>query len=1740
MPSHSLVMPTILVTGSLRFAEVLEDSIAEDVINVLVVLDDVKDEVLGELEDYGWALQRIRVEPSGRPWEEAELEGLGDGTIEKTTPVAPLVNAATTTSKSQRHFSSFPLTAHLHTPVLRLVSLNPQLSVDLSFLRVPEIHDGYHYKFFISRTMTVGELLEGVAEELGLTRVLPVPGGGNLEYVLEEVWIDNKAEKSSRLSTSSLLHTIIAFPFSPNPLTRAARRTFRVCVPDEWYRRSKSRNVSNASLEPSDSTIRRLAALQESEEEDEDEGTAKMNASQDSVTHIATPERKGSISQNRLSNLFDGWLRPASPTSPTRNSTFSLADNRKSVSEPRLLEDNPGIGNSISSTVSEALKSDDVDGAAFDKLLDDMGLVGERRNTMYKLPASKKAYLLQQHLASTKPPRPEIQPSHSATYGPSSGSTLLPRLVPQLTGDEGLMRRFSIVGGWGGPTTAPPVVSPNTSRLSGEFDSSPMGKGKAQVEKVVEEIQPLQPQNTGGLWSRWWASSGGERTSSGVQGTNKPAKWYVDALRGRPPDNKLVKHLISLRVHLSTAKMVWIEEFVVTEQGLDVLGSVLASLVGKSGKRRDLTEAETNVLTEVIKCLRPGFNHVLRSPTIITHITYALHAPALKLRTLVSEVLAAISLLSPNDGHKSVLSALSDYRVVYEEGFRFEGLISSLRLPDLDTDSDEESIVGFGNEEEGVWEARIASMALVNALTNSPESLEDRMLLREEFGRRGLNEIIVALRYIKPPDSLLTQLDVYTEEKFEDEEDMRERFRIMLTRDAKGHERQRSESEVVLQDLVILAKQHGELYPMMVEILNNYGQILQRDVGIQLKADLFAILDRFVEQAALLDNLFVTSPAFQKSKSLLTTFSSDDSWQIFMKRFAASVQHITGQELDVKAATDSDSIVEQELEELRSQVEELSDERTELREELNQKVAEINTLKSLPLGLPVPQTTSVGKKSGSENFHGVVQRLVQKEKQVIQLQAELDRFKAQNPNDGRDADERAKRERDRAKWNVLMEEIAKLKTKNGELDSSLTIKDKEITYLKRALESVYTRFISREEAREEDREANMDAEHIVARTIEKVTQKDEQIDSLSKEVVELKAQLLARPKTEKEFKAKSAPPPPPLSKKPSRSATLESSPRAPPRPPPPPPSSSHALSSSSSPPPPPPPPPSPPPASFPNASRGAPMPPPPPPPAPPPPQLVNGSASLPPPPPPPPPMSGGNGLPPPPPPPPPGPPGAPGAPPPPPPPSAFKMNSKMKVARPVKRLKPFFWNKLTGPGVATTVWNEAPSHLQFDMADLEATFIIDNFPATPSQTLSPTKKQNVTTLLDISRANNVAIMLSRIKMGYADIRQALLDLNDNKLSVDDLRSISRQLPTSEEISRIGDFDDVKKLAKADQYFSEIMTVPRLAERLECMLYRRKLDLDIAEIRPELNILRNASRELRMSSKFKQILQAVLSVGNALNGSTFRGDARGFQLDALLKLKETKTAKGTPDCPTLLHYLARVLLRTDPSLVNFIEELPNLEPAARVSVQTLTQSVNALVSGLSQVANEIQELRQGVSAPEDQFVRVMQPFVEQVSTSVDALKNMSNSLDGDLRSLLTYFGEDPNAPDAPKPEDFFGLIVSFSTSLQKSALEVHDAQEKHESLSTKPAIPEIVVPEPEAQTNTIKPTPAMHLGPPPAASQGYAAGLKQRSIGRGDLDQTIRSIREGKRRARPTRPLSKIFLDGAGPGGSGRPQSRIYD
>ena len=57
-------------------------------------------------------------------------------------------------------------------------------------------------------------------------------------------------------------------------------------------------------------------------------------------------------------------------------------------------------------------------------------------------------------------------------------------------------------------------------------------------------------------------------------------------------------------------------------------------------------------------------------------------------------------------------------------------------------------------------------------------------------------------------------------------------------------------------------------------------------------------------------------------------------------------------------------------------------------------------------------------------------------------------------------------------------------------------------------------------------------------------------------------------------------------------------------------------------------------------------------------------------------------------------------------------------------------------------------------------------------------------------------------------------------------------------------------------------IPRLGERLGCMLYRRRLQMDMEELKPELSILRSAADELRTSQPLKKLL-AVSDAGRSV-------------------------------------------------------------------------------------------------------------------------------------------------------------------------------------------------------------------------------------------------------------------------------------
>lgn len=324
------------------------------------------------------------------------------------------------------------------------------------------------------------------------------------------------------------------------------------------------------------------------------------------------------------------------------------------------------------------------------------------------------------------------------------------------------------------------------------------------------------------------------------------------------------------------------------------------------------------------------------------------------------------------------------------------------------------------------------------------------------------------------------------------------------------------------------------------------------------------------------------------------------------------------------------------------------------------------------------------------------------------------------------------------------------------------------------------------------------------------------------------------------------------------------------------------------------------------------------------------------------------------------------------------------------------------------------------------------------------KTAKVTTLLSFARAQNISIVLARVRLPLPQIRAALMQVEDEdedeskdggvKLTTDNLRALKQCLPTADEAELFREYTgDVSKLSKADQFFKEILGIPRVQQRLHCMLYMRTFELDLEELKPDLKVLKEASRELKRCEKLRNILQTVLTIGNILNASTFRGAATGFQLGDLLKLKDTKPAQSSPGTPSLLHFLVKVLNKADKSLVGFLDECPHVEAAARLSTPTISATVQTLITGFKSLAQESDIIRMArITTSQDTFLQAMESFTSKNAIQIKGLQKASESVSRSLTAIVSFYGEDPSAV---KPEEFFGLVAEFGQMLMRAEVDV---------------------------------------------------------------------------------------------------------
>uniref|UniRef100_A0A8C9NQD9 Diaphanous related formin 3 n=1 Tax=Serinus canaria TaxID=9135 RepID=A0A8C9NQD9_SERCA len=221
---------------------------------------------------------------------------------------------------------------------------------------------------------------------------------------------------------------------------------------------------------------------------------------------------------------------------------------------------------------------------------------------------------------------------------------------------------------------------------------------------------------------------------------------FIQDLKSGSMDERLVTCLESLRVSLTSNPVSWVVNF--GREGLGLLLDVLERLVETKNQDRLVKRSQH----KVIQCLRAfmnnkyGLERILGEERSLLLLAKAIDPKQTNMMTDIVKLLSAMCIV----GEENIL----------------EKILEAVTAAAEERNVDRFSPIVEGLQDNSV-QLQVACMQLINALVTSPDDLDFRLHIRNEFMRSGLKEILPQLQYIKN-EALDIQLKVFNEHKEED------------------------------------------------------------------------------------------------------------------------------------------------------------------------------------------------------------------------------------------------------------------------------------------------------------------------------------------------------------------------------------------------------------------------------------------------------------------------------------------------------------------------------------------------------------------------------------------------------------------------------------------------------------------------------------------------------------------------------------------------------------------------------------------------------------------------------------------------------------------------------------------------------------------------------------------------------------------------------------------------------------
>uniref|UniRef100_A0A672PE58 Dishevelled associated activator of morphosis 1 n=1 Tax=Sinocyclocheilus grahami TaxID=75366 RepID=A0A672PE58_SINGR len=295
------------------------------------------------------------------------------------------------------------------------------------------------------------------------------------------------------------------------------------------------------------------------------------------------------------------------------------------------------------------------------------------------------------------------------------------------------------------------------------------------------------------------------------------------------------------------------------------------------------------------------------------------------------------------------------------------------------------------------------------------------------------------------------------------------------------------------------------------------------------------------------------------------------------------------------------------------------------------------------------------------------------------------------------------------------------------------------------------------------------------------------------------------------------------------------------------------------------------------------------------------------------------------------------------------------------------------------------------------------------------KKVRELSVIDGRRAQNCNILLSKLKLSNEEIKRAILTMDEQEdLPKDMLELLLKFVPEKSDVDLLEEHKhELERMAKADRFLHEMSRIDHYQQRLQSLYFKKKFAERIAEIKPKVEALSRASKEVLQSKNLRQILEVVLAFGNYMNKGQ-RGNAYGFKVSSLNKIADTKSS--IEKNVTLLHYLITILEQKYPKVSLIHEDLHNVPEAAKVKYAPKMIK-----------SHYYTHLRVSVS-----------PKRQQVS--IITLLNVFVFHSTQFEKAVKHFGEDATRM---QPDEFFGIFDQFLHAFSEAKQDNENMQRRKE-------------------------------------------------------------------------------------------------